>query len=130
MIKCAVFEFTSEGGKGVISGFLRKHPALRGATDARIKDLRQHGVGTEESLRWCPHERDGIYKLKVRSTPEFRPHLCKGPFDMNSEATLLAAAIEDDFELEPPDVLDRSVKRREILKQDRNRRATYGRDQR
>lgn len=128
MIRCVLFEFTSQGGKGVISGFLRKHPGVRGAADARIKDLRQHGVGSEESLRWCPHERDGIYKLKIRSTPQFRPHLCRGPFSMNSEATFLASAIEEHFELDPADVLDRAVQRRGVVLQDESRRVKYGRD--
>jgi hypothetical protein len=128
MIKSIVFEFTTSGGKGILSDFLRKHPALRAATDVRINDLRQHGVGSEETLRWCPHEKRGIYKLKVRTTPEFRPHLCKGPFDMNAEATVLATAIEERFELEPTDVLDRAVERRDILKREKHRRSRYGRD--
>ena len=124
MIKCCLFEFLgeNESSKGILSRYLAKHPSARGAAKARLNDLRQHGVGTEESRSWCPHERDGIYKLKIKAKPQLRPHLCKGPFDMNREATILAIAIEEDFDLHPADVLERAATRREIVRNDENRR--------
>lgn len=126
MIKCHLFEFVSSGGKGIISVWLKDHPQHRGGMKARTDALRQYGVGSEETLRWCDHERDGIYKLKVKSKPQFRPHLCKGPTKMEDEATFLATAIEESNTLDPVDVLDRSVRRRDILKKDDDRRKKYG----
>ena len=129
MIKCQLFEFVTSGGKGVISAWVKKHPQHRGAMKARTDDLRKYGVGSEETLPWCCHEGDGIYKLKVRAKPQFRPHLCKGPISIDSEATLLATAIEENFTLEPSDIMARSKQRRAEIEADQNRRKPYGRDQ-
>ncbi len=110
-----LFEVTSEGGKGILSKWMVKHPQHRGKTKARVDQLRQYGIGSEETLGWCCHEGDGIWKVKVKAKPQFRPHLCKGPFSMDDEATFLETAIEESFELDPPDVKERAIKRRELL---------------
>jgi hypothetical protein len=124
VIKCRLFEYTKAGGKGVVSEFLDKNPGVRKSAKVRFHDLRLYGVGTEDTLAFCPHIQHGIYKLKVKATPQFRPHLCKGPAVqfMEKEATLLACAIEQNFELRPDDVLDQAVERRDIVKADETRR--------
>jgi hypothetical protein len=118
MIVCILFEVTSGGAKGVLSKWILKHPQHRGKTKARVDQLRQYGVGSEETLVWCCHEGDGIWKVKVKTKPQFRPHLCKGPSSMDDEATFLETAIEENFVLDPPDVKARAIKRRELLESD------------
>jgi hypothetical protein len=93
---------------------------------ARVHDLRQHGVGSEETRSWCDHERAGIYKVKIRAKPQFRPHLCKGPIWMDTEATFLATAIEENFKLDPSDVMERAIQRRAEIVSNPMRRQTYG----
>lgn len=126
MIKCRLFEYISPRGRGVITDWLREHPQHRGGVQARVNDLRLHGVGSEETRNWCDHERAGIYKLKIRAKPQFRPHLCKGPIWMDVEATFLATAVEEDFELDPADVLERAIRRRAEIVADPQRRKVYG----
>lgn len=113
-----LFDFLTnpDSSKGVVSTWIaKKYPARQGRFRAKLDDLRQHGVGAEETLGYCPHQGDGIYKLKVKGKPQLRPHLCKGPFDMQGEATLLAGAIEENDELDPPEVQETASKRRDKL---------------
>ena len=112
MIKCALFEFTRENGRGCISDELRKNTGARAAFDTRARDLRNHGVGSVETRNFCPHIEQGIYKLKIRFKPQLRPHLCKGPGDKEGEATFLVWATEENSQLDPPDVIDVAVARR------------------
>jgi hypothetical protein len=119
MIAFTLFEFASDAGKGVITKWLKKHPTHRPFAKAKTDRIRKYGVGSEETLSFCCHEGDGIWKLKVRgATPEFRPHLCKGPLQMEAEATFLATAIEEDFELDPSDVKKTAIARRSSVKDD------------
>ena len=115
MIVCTLFEVTSEGGKGILSKWIAKHPQHRAGTKVRVHQLRLYGIGSEETLEWCCHEGDGIWKVKVKAKPQFRPHLCKGPFSMNDEATFLETAIEESFALDPSDVKERAIKRHQLL---------------
>jgi hypothetical protein len=115
MIACKMFEATTDGGKGILSKWISKHPEHRGKTRARVDQLRQYGVESEETRHWCSHEGDGIWKVKVKVKPQFRPHLCKGPLSINDQATFLETAIEENFELDPSDVKTRAINRRALL---------------
>lgn len=122
MIKCTLFEFVRDNGRGCISDELKGDPRARAAFDARANDLRRHGVGVEETLNFCPHIKEGIYKLKIRFKPQLRPHLCKGPLDLAVEATFLVYAIEENAQLDPADPVGLAVKRRAIIEADSDRR--------
>jgi hypothetical protein len=65
-----------------------------------------------------------IYKLIIHADVMLRPMLCKGPFEMEDEFTLLTGAIEVQFKLVPdPQV---AVQNRETLLADKTRRALHG----
>jgi hypothetical protein len=66
-----------------------------------------------------------IYKLIVHGDKMLRPFLCKGPFDMDGEFTMLLGAIEVNFTLDE-DVEDAEKRRAEIIA-DPSRRRINGR---
>jgi hypothetical protein len=61
-------------------------------------------------------DHNSIFKLVVHSERMLRPMLCRGPFDMPGEVTLLCGAIEKDRKLIPPDAADAAERhRRSVL---------------
>lgn len=122
MIKCALFEFTRGNGRGCISDELRKKPGLRAMFDNRCRELKKHGVGSEETRSFCASVGDGIYKFQVHSKPQLRPHLCKGPKQMEAEATFLVFATEENWKLYPPDAKEIAIERRNLVLADDTRK--------
>lgn len=73
-----------------------------------------------------PAERH-IYKLKVRGDVPLRPLLCRGPFDLEREYTLLQGAREIGGRFDPADAPARAEKNRRAIIQDKNRRCLHER---
>lgn len=128
VIKCVVFEYLTSGGRGCVSDAVKGDRKAQAALKLRIDDIRRHGVGTEETRQYCPHIKQGIYKLKVRYKPQMRPHLCKGPLRLDDHATLLVMATEENDKLTPRDVIDIAVTRRDEIIADPHKRKKYGSD--
>ena len=66
-----------------------------------------------------------IFKLQVNGAVALRPMLCRGPFNMRGEVTLLVPATERDRKLVPGDAPRMAVERRQELLDDRTRRRLY-----
>jgi hypothetical protein len=133
MIKCVVFEYQRENGRGCITDWLRGFSAgPRARFHVRLDQIELHGVGesVEETKMICPHIADGFYKVKVKSVPVLRPFLCRGPVEMSSEVTFLIGAIEEDDQLYPPraEILDCCRIRRSEVVADATRRQPYDRN--
>jgi hypothetical protein len=56
-----------------------------------------------------------IFKVIVKSQRMLRPMLCRGPFEIHEEITLLCGAIEKDFKLHPAHAADDAESRRARL---------------
>jgi hypothetical protein len=66
-----------------------------------------------------------IYKLVIHGQRMLRPMLCKGPFQMDTEFTLLLGAIEINSKLDHDPAV--ATENREILLVDRTRRVPSAR---
>jgi hypothetical protein len=64
-----------------------------------------------------------IYKLVIHADVMLRPMLCKGPFDMETEFTLLLGAVEVQWVLAPDP--QQAVDNRNALLADRKKRIIY-----
>src|SRR5579864_8820893 len=93
-----VYEFLDNRDERVIVRWVRKARLQKKARillDQKIDLLREHGPDlTPELLSPGPIDGGHIYKLKVRGPVMLRPLLCKGPFSMTAEYTLLQGAVE------------------------------------
>ena len=133
MIKCRVFEYLRESGRGCMTDWLRDFDAsVRAKFHARLDQLERYGVGegVDETRNMCPHIAEGFYKLKVKSVPVLRPFLCRGHEDVDTEITFLAEAVEEDNVLHPSKdkILSTCRDRYSKLIGDRRRRQAYDRD--
>lgn len=69
-----------------------------------------------------------IYKFQVgKSKAEYalRPLACRGPFDKNTEVTLLAGAVEKNFDLKPDGIAATAERHRQAILADRKRRRLH-----
>jgi hypothetical protein len=114
-----VYEFLDNRGRSVIAVWLGKERIQKRARillDQKIDLLKEHGPELPPGLL-SPGPIDGghIYKLKVRGPVMLRPLLCKGPFRMNSEYTLLHGAIERNDVLPTSDVEQAEINRQTLI---------------
>jgi hypothetical protein len=123
-----IYEFLDNRGERVIVRWARKARVQKRARillDQKIDLLREHGPDLPPELL-SPGPIDGghIYKLKVRGSVMLWPLLCKGPFSMDAEYTLLQGAIERGDVLPPGDVA-KAEENRQALMLDQDRRLPY-----
>jgi len=123
-----IYEFLDSRGERMIVRWVRKARIQKKARillDQKLDLLKEHGPELPPELL-SPGPIDGghIYKLKVRGPVMLRPLLCKGPFLMDAEYTLLQGAIERGDVLPPGDVV-KAEENRQVLILDRERRLPY-----
>jgi hypothetical protein len=123
-----VYEFLdSRGGRVIVqwAWTVRIQKKARTLLDQKIDLLREHGPDLPPGLL-SPGPIDGghIYKLKVRGPIMLRPLLCKGPFLMTKEYTLLQGAIERGGVLPMKDI-EKAEENRQTLVINRDRRLPY-----
>ena len=123
-----VYEFLDSRMQPVIVAWVRKERIQKKARillDQKIDLLREHGPDLPPGLLSSgPIDGGHIYKLKVRGPVMLRPLLCKGPFRMKEEYTLLHGAIERDDVLPPGDIAQAETNR-QVLIGDALRRTLY-----
>jgi hypothetical protein len=98
----------------------------RGALDQKLDMLRTAGWELPPKLLVGPiNKTQHIYKLRIQADIQLRPMMCKGPFLMESEITLLLGAIEIQSKLVPG--ADAALRNRDVLIRDRERRIPHER---
>ena len=120
-----VYDFTDSEGKSVIAlwrnGLTKRD---KGALDSKLNMLALNGTGLSRGLLAGPiNKTKHIYKLIIHADTMLRPMLCKGPFDPNSDFTLLLGAKEIQFKLVPGP--EEALKNRDILLGDKSRRKLH-----
>jgi hypothetical protein len=120
-----LYDFTDISGGGVVSAWRDGLTSRsRGALDSKLDMLAISGMGLAPRLLAGPIKKTKhIYKLVIHADVMLRPMLCKGPFDMNAEFTLLLGAKEVQWELIPDPA--EAVKNRDVLLTDKTRRKLY-----
>ena len=110
-----LYDFVDEDGKSVISSW-RSGLTVRSKAqlDSKLHMLEISGPNLGPKLLAGPIKKTGhIYKLIIHADVMLRPMLCKGPFEMETEFTLLVGAKEIQGKLVPgPEI---AVVNREIL---------------
>lgn len=120
-----LYDFTDEHGVSVIAEW-RKGLTSRskGQLDSKINMLATSGMDLPPKLLAGPIKKtQHIYKLVIHADVMLRPMLCKGPFDMEGEFTLLLGAVEVQWKLIPDPKV--AVANRETLLRDRKRRKPH-----
>jgi hypothetical protein len=118
----ALYDFTDTRGQSIIRTWISKEKLTRrdvGQLNQKLDMLRTSGMSLQPKLLAGPIEKH-IYKLKISTDRMFRPMLCKGPFSMETEFTLLLGAIEVNFKLDTDP--SNAVWNRAVLLKDGNRR--------
>jgi hypothetical protein len=122
---CDVYDFTDEDGRSVIAAWkaaltIRSQAAL----DNKLDMLAISGMELPPKLLVGPINKSGhIYKLRIKADVMLRPMLCKGPFQMNTEVTLLTGAKEIQGKLIPGP--EQALRNRETLINDPKRRILH-----
>jgi hypothetical protein len=96
---------------------------------AKIDSLEQGGSELNPGLISDTPVAKDIYKMKIKGNKgqvQLRPMICKGPFSMDREFTLLHGATEKDNLLVPRDVKDRAQSNRASLIAEPHRRRHEG----
>jgi hypothetical protein len=123
-----VYEFLDSRNERVIVQWVRKAKIQKKARillDQKLDLLREHGPNLPPGLLSSgPIDGGHIYKLKVKGPVMLRPLLCRGPFRMDEEYTLLQGAIERGDVLPIRDV-EQAQENRQTLISDRTRRLPY-----
>jgi hypothetical protein len=97
-----LFDFTDERGSSVVSEWVQAEKLSRrdvGQLNQKLDMLRIAGPDTPPKIFAGPIHKH-IYKLKVYGDRMLRPFICKGPFEMEKEYTLLLGAIEANSKLD------------------------------
>ncbi len=123
-----VYCFITGRGANIIREWLdseRVTAAQRGNFQAKLDSLERGGPDLNPGLiSETPIAKD-IYKMKIKGNKgqvQLRPMVCKGPFVLDSEYTLLCGAIERDNKLNPHDATTRAQDNRATLIADHHRR--------
>jgi hypothetical protein len=124
-VAIAVYDFTDEDGENIIAAWRWGLTARsKGALDSKLNMLATGGMDLPPKLLVGPINKTGhIYKLRIKADVMLRPMLCRGPFQMNGECTLLLGALEIQGKLIPDP--QRAVENRNLLLKDRNRRVLH-----
>ncbi|MEI9969484.1 MAG: hypothetical protein WDM87_13005 [Terracidiphilus sp.] len=120
-----VYDFTDNIGKSVIVEWRTGLTARsKGALDSKLNMLAVSGTTLPPRLLAGPIKKTKhIYKLIIHADVMLRPMLCKGPFEMDSECTLLIGAKEIQWKLIPGP--EKAVENRNILLNDKTRRKAH-----
>lgn len=120
----SIFDFTNATGTSVIKEWAVSEKLQKrdiGQLNQKIDMLRLNGFGLHPNLLSGPIQKQRhVYKLRIHGQRMLRPMLCKGPFSMDGEFTMLIGAIEMNFRLIPDPSL--ATVNREVLIQSPNRR--------
>lgn len=121
----ALYDFTDEDGESVIATWRRNLTSRsRAQFDSKLHMLAANGMDLPSKLLAGPIKKTGhIYKLIIHADVMLRPMLCRGPFDMDTEFTLLAGAMEIQGQLIPD--AQEAVYNRNALLNDRRRRIRH-----
>lgn len=125
----SLYDFVDARGKSVILNWVqdaRLSGRDIGALNSKLDTLALNGPLLAPRILAGPIKKQRhIYKMVIHADRMLRPMLCKGPFEMNSEFTLLLGALEVGGRLtaDPKD----ATAHREILLRDRNRRVPHAR---
>ncbi len=122
LLPYAVYDFTDGAGKSVIAEWRAGLTTRSKARfDQKIDMLATAGMHLPPKLLAGPiNKTRHIYKLKIHADIMLRPMLCKGPFAMEREFTLLVGATEVQNRLIPDPSI--AVENREILLKNPERR--------
>jgi hypothetical protein len=125
----ALYDFVDNRGQSVIRTWISDEGLTRrdiGQLNQKLDMLRTSGFDLHPNLLAGPiGKQKHIYKLRVHAQRMLRPMLCKGPFEMDSEFTLLLGAIEINFKLDRDPV--EATRNREALLVDKTRRVKNAR---
>jgi hypothetical protein len=97
-----LYDFTNERGESVLQEWIERERLSRrdiGQLRQKLDMLVIAGPALPPKLLAGPIYKH-IYKLIIHGDRMLRPFLCKGPFNMETEFTLLLGAIEADRELD------------------------------
>ena len=124
-----VYDFVDNRGRSVIGSWIAEEKLGRrevGVLNSKIDVLEVSGPDLAPGLLKGPINKERhIYKLVIHAGRMLRPMLCKGPFEMDTEFTLLLGALEKDGKLSVG--ASKATANREILLADRNRRMKHER---
>lgn len=118
-----LWDFTTEQGESVIRQWVITEKISRrdlGQLNHKLDMLAVNGPALPPKLLAGPIHKH-IYKLIIHGDRMLRPMLCKGPFDMEGEYTLLLGAIEADWELDH-DPAEAEVIRKFLISNPKRRR--------
>lgn len=119
-----LYDFADTRNESVIATWISDCRLQRrdvGQLNQKLDMLRTNGPALHPRLLAGPINRQAhIYKLIIHGQRMLRPMLCKGPFNMEEEYTLLLGAIETNFRLTPDP--SAATQNRNVLLADRNRR--------
>jgi hypothetical protein len=121
----SLYDFIDEDGKSVISSW-RDGLTVRSKAqlDSKLHMLEISGSSLPPKLFVGPIKKTGhIYKLIIHADVMLRPMLCRGPFEMDTEFTLLIGAKEIQGKLIPGP--ERAVENRAILLANSRRRTSH-----
>jgi len=121
----SLYDFVDGEGKSVISLWRNGlTPRSKAQLDNKLQMLQISGPNLGPKLFAGPIKKTGhIYKLIIHADVMLRPMLCKGPFAMDAEFTLLVGAKEIQGKLIPgPEI---AVENRAILLSDKERRKAH-----
>ncbi len=97
-----LYDFTNERGDSLLKEWIEREKLSRrdvGQLQQKLDMLIMAGPSLPPRLLAGPVYKH-IYKLIIHGERMLRPFLCKGPFNMASEFTLLLGAIETDWKLD------------------------------
>ena len=97
-----LFDFTSERNESILKEWVERERLSRrdiGQLNQKLDMLAVAGPSLPPKVLAGPIYKH-IYKLIIHGERMLRPFLCKGPFNMNAEYTLLLGAIEADWKLD------------------------------
>lgn len=120
-----LYDFIDEAGESIIESWRDGLTSRsRAQFDSKLHMLEISGSDLGPKLLAGPIKKTGhIYKLIIHADIMLRPMLCKGPFKMQTEFTLLVGAKEIQGKLIPePEI---AVENRAILLKDRRRRRAH-----
>ena len=121
----SLYDYIDEGGENVILSWRSRLTARSKAQfDSKLHMLEISGPNSGPKLLAGPIKKTGhIYKLIIHADVMLRPMLCKGPFEMNTEFTLLIGAKEVQGVLIPGP--ESAVENRAILLANKGRRKSH-----
>lgn len=97
-----LYDFTNERGDSLLREWIERERLSRrdvGQLQHKLDMLAVAGPSLPSKLLAGPVHKH-IYKLIIHGERMLRPFLCKGPFNMDTEFTLLLGAIETDWRLD------------------------------